>query len=297
MTATEILAAHDPRALFGDDVAAGYRRLAKEWHPDRNSAAEARKVFEHLTHLRDLATGAAFTKVAIPGGALLYRTDRIDLVSDAADAVPTAAVLKALAAASSDLSRRIPGVQSDPIDFATLTLIRPPTRTVSMQTVREAYPTGLPAEHVAWVVSRLYEVLVRSHLDAKVACCGVTPESCLVMVKEHGVIPLDWRFATPVGMRLSRVPRPLVNLVPADKRASFAFDVACVNQTAIILLGDPSGIGNVLLRRDKSLPEIPKPFLDWFRSASVTDPLDHYKAYRKMLESTYGKPSYHELNV
>ena len=119
-----------------------------------------------------------------------------------------------------------------------------------------------------------------------------------MLVKEHGVIALDYRFFVTTGTKMQQIPARLLPFVPPDKKACAEIDIQSASRIALILLGDPSGIGNVLLIRAKQHPELLNiDFLNWFRAPPGSEPITYYKEYRRMLEKCFGKPKYHTLEL
>lgn len=289
MTASEILRAD--ASILGADRAAGFRTLARAWHPDVCKDPQAAQVLAHLIYLRDGGPAPAEEHVTVPGGQIVWREHEIVVVPGGADP------FTALRATHVDLAKRLPILQAAAPEA--LIYMRP-ERAVSLAAVQRRYPSGVPAVHVAWMASRLYELVYVSQGAAAMTWIGLLPEMLCVLVEAHGVLPLDGRFLAPVGadLRGRKVPAALVPLVPADRRASVAFALATVNRIALILLGDPSGTGNALLVRAKADPkQLPPAFLAWFRARPSSDAWDFYKRYRALLVATWGAPKYHKLEV
>ena len=287
LTAEQILSTRDPVVLFGTDQKKGFRKLALQWHPDRCSDPRADEVFRHITKVH--APPAPVRRLLkLAGGTLRFEEGERALLRSDGLCGSVGPLLTTMSEAVPDLERRLPKVLRAK-DNATI--FKLPRGAVSMAKVMESYPDGLPPVHVAWIASRLYELVMEiSH--AGFCCCGLAPEALAVIVKPHGVLTLDWRFSCKAGEKMTAVPRLLVPLLPHDRIASPKFDLASIHRIALVLLGDPSGLGTILLRKD---PPPPRKFLDWFRSAPVLEPVDHYRTYRQLLETVFGPPKYHKL--
>ncbi len=290
--AAEILAAGVE--ILGADFEHGFRDLARRWHPDTCKNPRAAEVMAHLTRLRRKARGEEVDPVEhvrVAGGELIWKERTVTLAAPGGLASRT--TLSWLAGAHTDVARRLPTVTEATAD--TLTLARP-DKAVSMAAVQAKFPGGIPAKHVAWMASRLYELVLALDRGAEHRWGGLTVESLMVLPIDHGVIPLDPRFVTLRGEKLRAVPGPLVPLVPSDKLASVGYEVACVNRIALTLLGDPSGTGNALLKRVKA-GEIEPKFFEWFRAPTRGESRKNYEAYREMLVSVWGPPKYHKLEM
>jgi hypothetical protein len=305
--AAAILAASDPHAVFGDDVVIGFRHLARIWHPDHNASPDAPAVFGKLVKLRDRALGREPDEVLVlPGGTLAWGAADVTLRSDAGDCVITGRVIESLRSVSPDLAKRVPGIIS--MDPGVVVFGRPPDAVPLAAVMRRHQP--VPQVHAAWIASRLYELVMIVSTKRDLVQGAILPESLMVLVKDHGIVPLDWRFAMAVGTDWKRAPAALVGNVPRNKRATWAFDLAAIHRVILILLGDPSGVGNVLLPRTRgglghdahAAGTLSPAFLDWFRDIprdipAPPDMIDFYTRYRKMLEKVFGKSRYHKLEM
>ena len=291
LTASEILAARDPQLVFGSDTTAGFRILAKKWHPDINNDPLAGQVMAKLQELRNLATGSApCHEIKMPGGRAEWHFKTVKIVSEnTPGAIPAAVKLMAELRKTGDpLAKRVPVVLESTDDSYT---IEKKPEDVPFAHIFHKYPSGVPAVHVAWIASRLYETAAHLHSWAGVVQLGLLPESLMLSIESHGVTAMDWRFSLKQGERVRVIPGALRHLVPTDKKATSTTDLKAINELMIQLLGDPSGIGNKLLLKK----DIDRRFLDWFRAEPMADPVEYYKAYRKRLEDVFGPPKYHRL--
>jgi hypothetical protein len=301
MTAGEILRLTDPKVLFGANIDLDFRALARTWHPDTCKDPKALDVFQHLGKLREAAHRGlqldtpVVDRIDIPGGTLTFEKDKIVLQSPSGLCLNATRSLAWLRKASPDMLRRVPEVLSE---TDTRLELRALPDSISLAALLKKYPKGVHQRHVAWIVSRLFELVMESTKLGKVVCCGLVPESLLLLITDHGVVPLDWRFSIAVGSKLTQVPGALTGLVPKDKKATADLDLRSIHRLALILLGDPSGIGNVLLLKARREPtELSETFLNWFRAAPNPDPVVHYTNYRQMLEKVWGKPKYFKLEL
>ena len=290
LSADAILAATRPEAIFGsEDPIVAFRRLALVWHPDHSTDPRAGSVVSKLVQLRDQALGKAELVFTIAGGKVAWAGQAIRFSCDENDAKRALQVSKHLASADPELAKRIIA----PIGYATGALcFAAPPGFVPLPALQARY-LSVPQGHVAWIASRLFEFVMLAHKKARVGCFAFSPESCALHPENHAIIPLDFRFVVDSGSQLSRVPGFLADLVPPDKGLHTSLDLAAIHRLALILLGDPSGIGNLLRLK----PDIHPTFLDWFRAAPVLDPIEHYSAYRRLLQDCFGKPKYLKLEL
>lgn len=284
MSPAELLAARQPQAVFGTDVAAGFRALARKWHPDANKAPEAAAVMGRLLDLRRIAEGTAPAEVVpLSAGELSLVGTTWQLTSSFA-AEPGLRAAASARRAHTDLARRIPEVQGT----GPWTVQLPPGA-VPLHRVLSARGRIEPV-HVAWMVSRLLELHMELDVLAKAACGGIVPDSLVVDPKDHGLYVVDWRFTTPYGQRLRGVPTDVVGFVPADRLATAEIDRRSIQAAALRLLGDPVGNGNALVHRGVKLPE---PMFSWLRTPQAGTAKDVHKRWRETLTTTFGPPTFH----
>lgn len=294
LNAADILAAKTG-TLFGANIAEGYRALARQWHPDLNKDPKATEVFAHLAKLKRFALEGHPEHFDIPNGKLTWTDTEIKLVSNSADGLNTGAIMSGLRMSGEALEKRLLPVLH--ADATTVRLQRPPGF-VPMSRLLTHFNGNVPQFHVAWIASRLYELAGHLHQSGGGCCAGILPETLGVLVKEHGVLALDYRFFAVRGTPMQQIPASLLSFVPKDKRACAEIDLRSASRVALILLGDPSGIGNALLMRAKQHPELLNiDFLNWFRTPPGAEPISYYKEYRRMLEKCFGKPKYHNLEL
>jgi hypothetical protein len=166
-------------------------------------------------------------------------------------------------------------------------LATPPARVVPLAGL------VLPPHHVAWVLSRLLELVAWLH-QSGFCHAGLNPESLALVPETHGLVGLSF-------YHLARLNGPLTTIsgkyrlwypdaVFADKRATPGIDLALVQRTAVCLLGDASGNG-VRLRAtvDERLVN--------FLLAPHHNAYKAFTEYRQLLRQLYPKREFHPLNL
>ena len=203
MTAETILAATDPRKVLGEDPKRGFHELAREWHPDRCSHPKATAVLAKLTELRDIAAGKRERATPLLSGSMAWGMDGVRITYPAHDGKGVAHGLRQLGRCHENVAKRLPKI----IDAkANEIYLSRPKDGVPLQDVLDKYPGGVKDVHVAWIVSRLYELVAHTHNRAQMVCLGIVPDAIMVLKKAHGVLPLDWRFLTAEGQRVKELP-------------------------------------------------------------------------------------------
>jgi serine/threonine protein kinase len=151
-------------------------------------------------------------------------------------------------------------------------------------------------KHVAWIVSRLYN-LVCYLKYAKIVHSGISIDSVFISPQYHSALLLgDWWYSTAEGSNLIALPSISSAMIPADiiknKKSVFKIDLELVKSVGRHLLGDI--VGSKLLT-DK---EIPRPLLNWLRSPSKNNAFEEYETWQKnFLIDSFGKRKFVELNV
>jgi hypothetical protein len=151
----------------------------------------------------------------------------------------------------------------------------------------------LPAEHVAWVLSRLLEFTAWLHQEG-FCHAGLHPEALALVPGTHGLLALSFYHLTSLGWPLTTVAGNYLSWYPPatfrDKRATPSLDLSLAQRTALYLLGDPSGHG-VKLR--KTVDERLINFL-------IAPQQNAYAAlteWRALLQTVFGKPVFHPLEL
>lgn len=151
----------------------------------------------------------------------------------------------------------------------------------------------LPTEHVAWVLSRLLELVAWLHQEG-FCHAGLNPESLALVPGTHGVIALSLYHLTSLGGPLTAVSGKYLNWYPPavfrDKRATAYIDLSLAQRTALYLLGDPSGHG---VKLHKTVDERLINFL-------IAPQQNAYAAlteWRALLHTVFGKPVFHPLEL
>lgn len=151
----------------------------------------------------------------------------------------------------------------------------------------------LPPEHVAWVLSRLLELTAWLH-QSGFGHAGLVPEALALVPETHGLVLLSCYHLTTLGGPLTTISgkyRPWYpDAVFADKRATPSLDLALVQRTAAVLLGDASGHG---VRLRGTLDERLLTFL----LTSHHDAFAAFDTYRRLLRQVYPVSTFHPLTL
>jgi len=143
----------------------------------------------------------------------------------------------------------------------------------------------LPQGHVNWILSRMLEFIAYINKKGYVHA-GINPDSVYVEPVNHGINVMSFYHMTELNKKLSTASGKWLYMYPdhvkIDKLAKADIDIELCKRTAIYLLGDKSGIGNIL-RKTHSIP-----FLD-FCQKRHTDPVEAFFEYRELLSKNFEK--------
>lgn len=293
MNAAKILAIPDdePERLFGDQaqLVAVYHALVKQWHPDLSSDPLAADVTSKLSKLYAQAKRkSADGTWQEPGVRVLRPRDgkTLKLRYRARSKFELGEVL----IGSSHVTYVIPHEHEDLViaglrAIGTIRFPTPEFKTALEQffpktlKVLELADRGgwsislakdpddvlisdlmdlmggrIPAEHVAWMVSSMLNLLSYLGEVNKMTVNGLTPSTVFVNPQRHSASFLGgWWYAASTGSGITALPPETYRLAPnklrIHKKASPELDLACVKHIARVALGDPSG-GSLRTRGD-----------------------------------------------
>lgn len=320
--------------VFGDDAAAGYRHLAKLCHPDRfppgTEQEKARRVFQRLGAWKEIADGktppvviasprhhytlvrqlgfgdVADVNLAVADGVryvlkIARTSDANRLLADEHEH------LQAMIARSGD--RRYREYLPRPVETFVVSGVGR-GRQVSVfayregyhtvEAIRERYPSGLDARHLAWVFKRMLVVTGFAH------ACGlvhgaVLPAHAMVHAENHGLVLLDWIHAVPTGRPLRLVPAKYRDWYPGEvfqrRAAGPATDIFLAAKCLLYIAGGDPVTG----RWPAAVPHEMKQFLGTclYESPRMRpqNAWDLHEQFDELLERLFGPPKYHPLTL
>lgn len=328
MTADQILAVKEPEFIFPfsiDEAKNLYRRLAGRWHPDRGGDDS---VFAHLKDLHERAEQKIAMGFWCGPSSLHFRTRKgsefalshnlqraIDIgwmfIGDrfmtyavknefadlAEEFVKTSIAFQYKSKAMQDeIQRYLPKVHDchETLEYTVLVIDKTPDL-FSLRDVAQAMGGKVPAEHVAWIVSSMLNLLCYLHLIGKRVHGDISLDSYFVSPKEHvGALLGGWFYSGQLDKPPRALPARTINLIPEvkrERRLTRAIDSALVKATALELLGDINGSK---LLTDKS---IPRPMFNWLRSTTTPKTaIEEYTEWKEsVLPKSFGKPKFVEL--
>jgi hypothetical protein len=331
LSAAQILAITTPELMFTGDVDLAkreYQKLASAWHPDKNSMADP-KVLAHINVLYDQAVAKLDRgEWEIPGHLFIntvagktfrikYRSKHEIDVGDMyiSDNYVFFSVLKenddlyAIAKKringfkyandkmKEEVSKLLPKIheEHETADRRIMVLKKTPD-VFLLRDVLNYFNGKIEPKHVAWMVSRLYNLSCYLKYSG-IVHSGISIDSVFISPEFHSALLLgDWWYSTNEGSKLVALPSISSAMIPVDiikgKKSTYKIDLELVKSVGRHLLGDIVG-SKLLMDKD-----IPKPLLNWLRSPSKNDAFEEYDIWQsKVLIDSFGKRRFVELNV
>jgi hypothetical protein len=319
----------DPERLFSnpDQVQTEYKILAKRFHPDVSTGDL--EVFQHINILRDKAEdkikiGEWHTPGVLEIAGKDDKTYRIKYVKDYEFGLGRAYIANHFVAylfdsSNDDLIKNAtkvirnfpyphPRVKAEieprltkikhEVDTTKgkLLVLEKPVDTIRLLDLLDYSKGTLDPKHVAWVLSELYNVCCylektnQTHNDLSLDTIYVNP----ALHTAHVVG--GWWYSSTSNTRMQKKQSArTVAFAPSSvlksKIADIKTDLELVKLTGRELLGDDTGSKLI----NSSL--VPKPFLDWLRTASTGRAESDYKLWQDVLIKSFGSRRFTELEV
>jgi hypothetical protein len=307
-----------------------FRKLRRKWHPDVNASEQANEVFVHIMNLAETAKGriatdswngrASLKFTTASGKTFRFQYRKFRAFELGRMYIGTHKVVYVIDGENEDLyrngirmiesirypndkfkkefSRFLPNiVLKEKTDVGYVVVMDKPEGAVLLQDLIDYMSDPIDPKHVAWVTSSLYNTV--TFLDHVGICHNsILPTTVFIDPKNHALFLLGgWWYATKKGDKLKAIPSELTKVLPSkvfdDKIASSTYDRQAVKCVAISCLGDSTLVGSRLLTNK----EIPNAMLTWLRTPSGDDSVEEYEGWYKVLEKSFGKRKFVELNV
>ncbi len=328
--AADILAIKTPEGLFTGPNAARdeYLILSKLWHPDKNPGEDP-KVFAHIVSLWDCAKDkiakgeweipGIFWAIAKDGRQyqIRFRRKRDFELGDVF--IGGASVVYSIKKEAFDLFDAMyktiqgfkfssPAMKEEIGDYLPkdLRVLETPDRRIliaskpvdvfSLRDVLSFHGGRMPAVHVAWIMSRLYNLACYLKY-AKITHNDISPDSVFISPALHTAYLLGgWWYSVPEGEKMKALPSRSARLIPAkilaEKLGDSRLDAELIKATGRELLGDVFG---TKLINDKS---IPKPMFNWLMMPGSDNPFRDYETWMNtVLVESFGKRRFVELKL
>jgi hypothetical protein len=164
-----------------------------------------------------------------------------------------------------------------------------------LQDVLEHFKGKMEPKLVAWVLSRIHDHICFLNYN-KLSSNDIRTNTYFVSVKNHfGYLFGNWWYATPIGSRLTSVPKRTFEYMPMDvkqnKVADIRTDLELLRALGREMLGDITGTRLVTLG-------VPEPMVNWLRLPSSGDAIQDYDIWRKkVLINSFGKREFYKTDL
>ena len=133
---------------------------------------------------------------------------------------------------------------------AAIAFVAPEGRWFSLYDVRREYGGGVDPKDIAWMYRRVLYALGVAHMEGLVHG-AVFPEHILIEPDQHGVMLIDWKYAVPIGSKISRIPKGSRDRYPPEvirkEAVGPATDIAMVARVMLRLNPRPVTKGGKIL--------------------------------------------------
>lgn len=165
----------------------------------------------------------------------------------------------------------------------------------SLIAVHRFYENKIPDKHVAWILSRLYNLSCFLEYN-QISHNGLTLESLFINPEHHGIFLYGgWWFSCQIGAKLNSVPKKVYNLLAMESKTTGksdkGIDLETIRMVGRQLLGDEFG-GKLI--NDKT---VPLPLREWLLAKSGKDAIKEYRGWDKTLDSSYGKRVFVKMDI
>lgn len=165
----------------------------------------------------------------------------------------------------------------------------------SLRYVYDNFDQRFDQPHVNWVLSRILELSGWLNQIGKVHC-GLNLDSLYIIPRNHGLVCISFYHMKNINEQLTTVSGKFINMYPSfnivKKIATPNMDVSCAKKIAMMLMGDKTMIGDVLMNDVHVNNDLIK-----FLKYESDDVIETYKAYRYILTNIYDTGRFHEMVI
>ncbi len=324
ITAQDIISAAKPRAVFGsvqttDEAAKIYKRLASQFHPDKNSDPLAPQAMSALNVLYDKLVArlapAFMLNLRTTRGTdlsvmyrravvfelgstyLLNRRAFYVLQPEFADLADRFSAMFPIRFPDDKLRQEVAAYLPTKVERFALTTkehaIAVPTPPGAIR-LAEARPYVTDPKHVAWIISDLYGLACFFHITG-ITHAGISADSVFIMPQAHRTAIIGgWWYAAPSGQKLLAIPPSTAAALPpawlAKPTAGTYVNCELIKALGRDLLGDPSGARLLALG-------VPKPMAAFLRSIGTGQTIIEYQNWKEVLRESFGPPKFQKLDL
>lgn len=176
-----------------------------------------------------------------------------------------------------------------------IVIVDKPEDYLPLRDVLNYYGGVMPDRHMAWVLSRLYNIGCFLFYNG-ISHNGIHPDHFFISPARHdGMLLGGWFYSVPFGGRMLGAPADVFHVMSHQtkhlKLGTYETDMDSIRLVGRMLSGDGSG---------QSLPgrsAMPKPILDWLLGGASGHPLEEYEAWDRTLLQGYGRKTFVRMDI
>lgn len=322
----------DPEKLYKKDhLKQQFQQLTSKWHPDRNNDPLADKTFAHIRLLYDKAQvhisennwngPAAITFTAIDSTLYQFKYRKIVDISIGKLYIGSRKLMYVIRPEFEDLFKN--GVkqlynikyengdikeQFEPLipkllksletDIGFVAVFEKTEDVVRLRDVLDYVPDNkLDPKHVAWIMSCMCNIACFLEYN-NIAHGAISVDNVWISPQNHTCLLLDgWWYTKTDGEKISALPANLIPVYPTnifiDKKANMSYDRSLIKAMGLVLLGDSSRTGSMLLTNK----EIPSVVLNWLRSTNASSAVQEYNNWITARDTGFGTRKFIKLDI
>lgn len=332
MTVEQILSLSKCGDLFPNNIDAAktkYKQLAKEWHPDSNKNPKAVDVFQKITELYNkalelleqgtwektnyvLISKDTGKKIALNydtvfdfelGTCYVTKTKIVYILGNDKKKYFDNAIARIKNLKYADkkmeetLKRCMPKIyQTFQTNSGEYVIVLDKTEDVyPLKSVFEYFGNKIPDRHVAWIMSRLYNISCFLKYNG-IVHNGININNCFVSPKYHSILLLGgWWYTTKEKEKMIGTTKDIFSIMSVvtkgDKKSSYLTDLESVKLLGRQLLGETN------CRKLALDTYIPKAFINFLISGSSDNAFKEYAKWDKALIGSYGERKFVKMEV
>ena len=312
-----------------NNVKAKYKELVKEWHPDTNSNPEASDVFLKITQLYnqalDLLSNGQWEKTNYvliskdTGGKIALNYDTCFDFELGICYVTKTKVVYVLGSDKekyyNNAIRRIKNLQYKdkqmeekisiclPNIYKTfktsngehVIVLEKAEDVYPLKNVLEYYNGKIEDKHVAWIISRLYNLACYLKFSG-IVHNGININNCFISPEFHSILLLGgWWYATKENENMIGTTKDVFSVMSVQsktsKKSSSITDLESIKLLGRLLLGETN------CRKLSLDSSIPKPFINFLISGSSDNSYEEFSKWDKALNDSYGKRKFIKMEI
>jgi len=318
--------------LFSNDINKikdEYKKLAKIWHPDINKDKNASDIFAKISELYNAALAMIengkweksnyiiinksdgkkialnyYTKFEFELGICYVCKTKVIYVLDKDKEKYYNNAVRSIKAIKykdkkmeEDLSRFMPKMYDNfkTSDGECVLVLEKTEDVYPLKNVHEYFSNSIEDKHVAWIISRLYNIACFLKFSG-IVHNGININNCFISPEFHSIILLGgWWYTTEEDAKMIGTTKDIFSImsvsVKGEKTSNSLTDLESIKLLGRELLGETN------CRKLALNKSVPKPFINFLISGSIKDSFEEFNKWDKALNDSYGKRKFIKMEV